>query len=348
VPTAAVPTSTIGAHSARSTFGARLRRSLKAPRKLTFTRLGRWYCALTLFIGLAAINTGNNLLFLVLGLMLSSIVVSGILSEISLRGVHVERRLPATATAGEEALVSVVATNRKRRAPSFSLELREKDGDIGGRAYVLMLAPCETHEVAYHFVPQRRGKHRLASLEVATRWPFGLFEKTREIELPEELVVFPRRVEPPVDAQATSGRFGERPDGRVGVGLEVHALRDHRPGEDVRTVHWRTSARAGKLIAIEREEERRRQVCVLLDHRRLEGRPLDSAVEVAAALVERELAAGADVALALCGQTLPARSGAGHLRGALTALALVGRSAGPAPVPPPNMAVLRVGRGEAA
>ena len=64
-------------------------------RRLRFTQLGRWYVALTIGIGLAAINTGNNLLFLVLGLLLSSIVVSGLLSETSLRAVRVERRLPA-------------------------------------------------------------------------------------------------------------------------------------------------------------------------------------------------------------------------------------------------------------
>ena len=318
--------------------------SLKPPRKLRFTKLGRWYCALAVAIGMAAINTGNNLLFLVLGLLLSSIVVSGVLSEIALREVWVERRLPAAATVGEEALFAVVATNRKQRAPSFSLEFREKDGEIPGRAYLFVLAAGETHEVAYRFLPQRRGRHRLASIEVATRWPFGLFEKSRELELPEELVIFPRRVPPPGGALATAGRFGERPDGRVGPGLEVHALRDHRAGEDARTVHWRSSARAGKLIAIEREEERRRQVCVVLDQRGLSGAPLDSAVEQAAALVERELDAGADVALALCGYTLPARSGAAQLRSALTALALVEPSEGPAPSPPPHMAQLRLGR----
>ena len=318
--------------------------SLKPPRKLKFTKLGRWYCALAVAIGMAAINTGNNLLFLVLGLMLSSIVVSGVLSEIALRDVWVERRLPATATVGEEALFAIVASNRKKRAPSFSLELREKDGEVPGRAYLFVLAARETHEVAYHFTPLRRGRHRLTAVEVATRWPFGLFEKSRELELSDELVVFPRRVPPPPDAKATAGRFGEQPDGRVGPGLEVHALRDHRAGEDVRTVHWRSSARAGKLIAIEREEERRRQVCVVLDQRGLEGQALDAVVEQAAALVQRELDAGADVALALCGTTLPARSGPSQLRAALTKLALVEPSAGPAPKPPPQMAQLRLGR----
>ena len=66
-------------------------------------------------------------------------------------------------------------------------------------------------------------------------------------------------------------REGERPQDRKGQGLEVHSLRDHRPGEDARTIHWRSTARAGKLIGVDREQERRRRVCVVLDHRALSG-----------------------------------------------------------------------------
>jgi uncharacterized protein (DUF58 family) len=325
-------------------LGRRLRRSLRPPRKLKFTSLGRWYCGLAIAIGLAAINTGNNLLFLVLGLMLSSIVVSGVLSESALRGISVERRLPASASSGAEALVALSAVNRKKRAPSFSLELREARADVAGRAYVLLLGPGEAHEVAYHCTPTRRGVHRFVAIEVATRWPFGFFEKSLELSSPDELVVFPRRVPPPLHVREAAGRQGERPSGRAGHGIELHALRDHRPGEDARTVHWRSSARAGKLIAVEREQERRRQVCVALDHGRLDGAPLEAAVERAAALAERELAAGAEVSLALCGRTLPAASGAGQLRAVLTELALVATAPGaPAPAPPPDAAVLFVG-----
>ena len=88
-------------------------------RRLAFTRMGRWYTALTIGIGLAATNTGNNLLFLILGLLLASIIVSGILSEQTLRGVHVERRLPAVATAGQPALIGLQARNGKRRAQGW-------------------------------------------------------------------------------------------------------------------------------------------------------------------------------------------------------------------------------------
>jgi uncharacterized protein (DUF58 family) len=292
-------------------------------RRLAFTRMGRWYTGLTIAIGLAATNTGNNLLFLVLGLLLASIIVSGILSEQSLKGVSVERRLPSVATAGQPALIGLLARNGKRRAPSFSLEVREARGDVPGQGFLVLLPARQAAEVAYRFVPERRGVHRFRQIELATRAPFGFFEKSRPMDAEAELVVFPREVPPaPIEARALA-REGDRPEDRIGIGLEVQSLRDHRPGEDARSIHWKSSARAGRLIGIDREQERRKRVCVLLDQRGLRGEPLERAVEQAAALVVRELDSGAEVSLALAGQSLAPGAGDAHRHAALRMLALV-------------------------
>jgi len=312
-------------------------------RRLSFTRLGRWYTGLTIGIGLAAINTGNNLLFLILGLLLASIVVSGILSEQSLKGLRLERRLPSSATAGQPALVGLLARNLKPRAPSFSLELRERGGPVAGRGFLVLLPAQQAAEVAYHFVPVRRGLHRFEQLEVATRAPFGLFEKSRPLDAPAELVVFPREVAPPPLQARALAREGERPEDRIGLGMEVHSLRDHRAGEDARTIHWKSSARAGRLIGVDREQERRRRVCVVLDQRALTGEALDRAVEKAAALVSRELDAGAEVSVAVAGRKLKAGSGDAQLHEALTMLALLQHEpSAPAPQPDPDASLLEV------
>ena len=310
-------------------------------RKLKFTRLGRWYCGLTVGIGLAAINTGNNLLFLVLGLLLGSIVVSGILSENAVARVSLQRRLPQACTAGEPTLVGLVA-RRTGKLPAFSLELREAGGEVLGSGYLLVLPAGATQEVTYRFTPPRRGLHRFAQLEVSTRSPFGLFEKSRPIDAVAELLAYPRVVPPPPVQVRAPGREGEHPRQRVGQGQEVHGLRDHRTGEDVRSIHWKSSARANRLVAVEREEERRARVCIVLDHRGLEGEPLERAIEQAAALFVRSLDQGAEAALALSGYTLPPSSGPEQLRQGLTALALaLPLPAGaPPPLPPPGLMLI--------
>ena len=67
---------------------------MKPPRALRATRAGWCFIAIIFGVGFAALNTGNNLLYLVLALMLAFLVLSGLLSEASLRGLRVERHLP--------------------------------------------------------------------------------------------------------------------------------------------------------------------------------------------------------------------------------------------------------------
>src|ERR1043166_7818399 len=75
-------------------------RRLRPPRRLSFTREGRLIVILSVGVGFAAINTGNNLLYLLLGWLLSFIIASGLLSEMTLKRLTVERRPPARVFAG--------------------------------------------------------------------------------------------------------------------------------------------------------------------------------------------------------------------------------------------------------
>jgi len=166
------------------------------------------FLLVTLGVGVAAVNTGNNLLYLVLGLLLSMIVLSGILSEVVLRRVRVRRRLPRRAFAGAPCLVELEVTNDKTRAPSYSVELQDvlDDGDaeLKGRCYLLKVAPSETASGGYQLVPARRGVLRLGGVRVRTKYPFGLFDKWRVLPLEDELLVYPA-LAPDAPAPLTGG-----------------------------------------------------------------------------------------------------------------------------------------------
>src|SRR6187551_3093155 len=94
-------------------FWSRLRRRFRPPRRLSFTREGKIIVILSVGVGFAAINTGNNLLYLLLGWLLSFIIASGILSEQTLRALSVERRPPPRIFAGDPFLMEVVIKNAK-------------------------------------------------------------------------------------------------------------------------------------------------------------------------------------------------------------------------------------------
>ncbi len=85
------------------------------------TRVGVVYVLVTLVIGIAALNTGNNLLYIVVAAMLSAILISGLASAAVLRGLELDVRLPQHVFAGRAATGKIVLRNSRRRLPSFSV-----------------------------------------------------------------------------------------------------------------------------------------------------------------------------------------------------------------------------------
>ncbi|MCC7540334.1 MAG: DUF58 domain-containing protein [Deltaproteobacteria bacterium] len=247
-------------------------RSARA-RSLRMTREGKWFVGITLGVGFAAVNTGNNLIYLMLGLMLSLIIVSGVLSELTLRRVKVRRQLPARAFADQETLVEIVLTNQKRFVPSLSLEVEDiaKGVVTERRCYFLKVAPGGTQVAAYRRRPRRRGLLELTSFRLATRYPFGLFEKSRHVESSSELVIFPALV-PTVPMPVPGPVLDDAGhDVTFGQGAGIAGLREHRVGDDARDVHWPKSTALGRWVVRERERDARHRVLLRLDRAKPAG-----------------------------------------------------------------------------
>jgi uncharacterized protein (DUF58 family) len=239
----------------------------RAPRRLKFTREGKFFVGITLGVGFAAINTGNNLLYLLLGMLLALIIVSGLMSELSLRDLTVVRRLPLRAQVGRPHLVEIEVFNHKRRVPSYAIEVEDlRAGQPADkRCFFLKISPKSAQVAAYRRTPAKRGRDKHVGFRIATRFPFGLFEKSREVPAEGELVIYPA-VDPihlpPQPPGLHSG--GEASFGR-GSGDDYLGLKLHRHGEDMRDVHWRKSAAAGQLMMRERAREARPDVVLPLD-----------------------------------------------------------------------------------
>ena len=280
------------------------------------TREGWFYVGFTLVVGAAAINTGNNLLYLVLGLQLALVLLSALLSETALRGIEVARELPRHAVAGQPFRAAFRVRNHKRRFPSFSLVLTELDGPAAGVRVFLSRVPADAEARAlYEAVVPRRGDGAFGLVRITTRFPFGLFEKSREQWVPGTLPIHPAPVRPPAARLGPLRGEGERPEPFPGAGSEFHALREYRSGDDTRQIHWRSTARTGRAMVVERERERRRRVTLLVDTRGMRGdRAVDGVAEAALALARRFLEAGCEVALAWNGGAIPPGAGPGHLR----------------------------------
>ncbi|MFZ0769916.1 MAG: DUF58 domain-containing protein [Candidatus Sulfotelmatobacter sp.] len=87
------------------------------------TKAGVVYVLVTLVIGIAALNTGNNLLYIVVAAMLAAILVSGVVSALVLRGLELEVRLPEHVFAGRAVVGRIVLRNSRRVLPSLSIRV---------------------------------------------------------------------------------------------------------------------------------------------------------------------------------------------------------------------------------
>jgi uncharacterized protein (DUF58 family) len=234
------------------------------------TRDGIIYLSAVFILILAAVNTGNNLLFLILACLLAGILISGVLSRIVLTGIELKFDLPEHIFAEQPVLAEVELRNDKPAWPSFSIRV------IGGTKK----SPAEilTRPVFFPYVPRmsaarqkvelrfpRRGVYRQDSFGIRTRFPFGFFEKTRQVDSNLEIAVYPR-VEPTEQFYEVLPLLtGEMASHFRGRGHELHSLRDYLNTDSARFVDWKVTAKTGRLVVREFAREDERRVLLVLD-----------------------------------------------------------------------------------
>ncbi len=237
-------------------------------RKFRLTREGRAFLFVTIGVGLAAVNTANNLLYLVLGLLLSLLLVSGVLSDLALWKLRMQRKLPAKMFAGKRALIEMTAKNHKRWLSSISVEaVDELDGVETQPARFMRVPPGESTSATYGFEAPKRGLVELGAVRVVTRYPFGLIEKGYTVYLPDEIVVYPKLLEhaPPPPFQQMPGEAA--PMHRTGRGSEfAGSVRYYREGDEARDIHWKRTATRGELVVRERDQDLSLFVTLFVDN----------------------------------------------------------------------------------
>jgi len=311
------------------------------PRKLAFTNEGKFLVLISLGMGFAAVNTGSNLLYLLLGMLLSIIMASGILSEFSVQKVSWTEDFPGKVVAGEETLFATSIRNDKKRLNSFSLEgellFHDRHEVKQVRGTVLKLAPGGSDSLFSRVIFPRRGVYEVIGYSIGTRYPFSFFRKSRNFQLDRELLVVPRGdrdVESVVFALASG--FEENANA-AGRGSEFFSVRPMNPGDEWRDVHWKQSAKYSRFAVKEYEAMTARRVYVRLSRTSSPEFPdpetEEEAIEIAASIVKRLAAAGFELGLSAPGTLVMPHSGPSAVRQIFQALAVLdlGKSAGKGP-----------------
>jgi len=162
------------------------------------SREGWIYFAGIILVALAALNTGNNLLFLILSSLVAIVLMSGILSSITLSGIEMRLLLPEHIFAGQPVRAVVELENAKLTLPSFSLRV-EAARTKGSSAVAMLETPVyfpylPKSDRVQQVVPMlfsRRGVYRQEAFRIVTRFPFGFLQKARHLNLKTEALVYP-------------------------------------------------------------------------------------------------------------------------------------------------------------
>jgi uncharacterized protein (DUF58 family) len=224
-------------------------------------------------------NQQINLILLVAGLAAGPVVASFVVSASMLRKLRASRRVPPYAFSGDPLKIDYTLENARRWTAALALFIEDDvvpvDRTVSGAAgfnpgvFYARVPGREKARARWEGVSPKRGRYRFRQMELVTRSPFGLLERRVTINEPDELIVYPAvgqltRRWHLVQRQVSETRRGQRHD-RSSQQQEYHGLRDYRPGDSPRWIHWRTSARLGQPMVKEFEQQNEQDLAVLLD-----------------------------------------------------------------------------------
>jgi len=241
-----------------------------------------WFCVLSLaVVALAAVNTGNNLIFVIFSAALATLIVSQFLSSLNLARLTLEVRLPEVVNAGEQFLVMFNVRNSKTWIPSFSVQVeghesKASTASAGPEKRCIFAQHSQAH---FCFLPagsgsrlrlgmclDRRGQYSQPEIQISSRFPFGFVKRTRRLPINRDLLVLPGMESPGEFLECLPLLNGALVSRYRGWGTDLHSIRDYSLSDNARFLDWKATAKTSKLQFREFTREDDRQCCFVFDN----------------------------------------------------------------------------------
>ena len=244
----------------------RLKASWSQALRQQVTRAGLAYAATLVVIALAAFLSANNLLFLILAAMLSTLIVSGFISRLGLAGLELDLVLPEHISARRKVRAAIRLKNLKRWIPSFSIHLAgAAESGLSAALYFPAIPGGSALEEPVDLYFPHRGAQRERSFQFSTRFPFGFSERRELVTTRHEILVYPCLDPQPGFEALLEAVSGEMEALQRGRGDDFYRIRPYEALESARHVDWKATAHTGDLQVREFAQEQDRRVVMYLD-----------------------------------------------------------------------------------
>lgn len=294
------------------------------------TREGWIYFSGLIIVVFAAINTNNNLLYMVLSALIAVLLLSGFLSAMNFRRLKIDLRIPPHCFAGEAFPISLQIQNRKAIFPTFSLSVEQIDES--GFLFHTFYVAC-VRAGAQAFQPGEatlkwRGRYTIKKVKILSRYPFGFFLKGKQFDVGAECICYPEIIPQEQLQVASADIMGSNHRFERGLGNDLYMIRNYLPSDSARHVHWKASAKTASLKTREFAAEDNRRVMLLLDRSGNvdQVQAFERLVSYAASLTFHLIADGIEVCLASDEWNSGYGSSETHLHSVLSHLAGIQRT----------------------
>ena len=290
---------------------------------MKLTREGKRFFLASGLIGIAAFNTGNNLIYLILSMMLALFVLSVMVPRINMKrtGIRVFQMGPVFAN--NPADITLTVTNSKS-FPAYSIRVVQS-GTSDCRAYFPYIPAVSETSKTVRRVFHKRGIYRQGDFFIESEFPFIFVSRKIPIIVEGEVLVYPELK----DVEGISADFSVSDDGSISMSGrhedEFAMIREFRYGDDRRRIHWKASAKADKLLVMEYAAAEVQKLTIIFDNMLPQDAGIfEKAVSFTASVAEKFLRDGYFVRLVTCGKVIPFGSGVEHLYKILDQLAVIG------------------------
>ncbi|PMP96014.1 MAG: hypothetical protein C0169_04875 [Thermodesulfobacterium geofontis] len=218
-------------------------REYKNTSLIKLTKAGWLYIGITLALGAASVNTGNNLLYLITSAFLSFMLLAGVFGKRNIEALDMEVTFPEEIYANRSAFIKIKIINRKKFFPAFLIKVLIKDFNLS------CLFPYFERETSaiLKIKPEKRGFQNLKEIYIISVFPFNFFVRWKRINKTFSFIVFPEPKKCAFSFYQNKKNKGEILIDKLGWEGDILSIKDYTEGTPVKYIHWKATAKTDKL-----------------------------------------------------------------------------------------------------